>query len=184
MREGSIFGRFFNTEPRQETLQSKADRGNADAQFLLGLRYANGVGEAQDYPRAFEWYFKAAEQSHVLAQFNIGVMYTHGQGVLPDEGQAQIWFGRAARQQDAGAEYYLGVGRYRASFHGTPQEMQESNIEAYKWFSLAAALGYQDSEATRDTILLRMNPEDLAEARLRVDRFLVSVRPNALDQKL
>ncbi len=181
MRAKSIFGRFFNPEPEQETLQSRADGGNADAQFQLGLRYASGQGAAQDYGNAIQWYGKAAEQNHVLAQFNLGVMYANGHGVLPDEHQAGLWFDRAARQQDAGAEYYLGVRHYRASFRGTPQEMHESSIEAYKWFVLAAALGYQNSEASRNTMGMRMSREDMAEAGLRVDKFLLSVGAKALE---
>jgi hypothetical protein len=180
MRSKSIFRRFFNVTPKPETIQSQAERGNADAQFVLGLRYASSEGAAQDYGQAVQWYLKAAEQNHVLAQFNLGIMYTNGQGVLVDDHQSAMWFDRAARQEDPGAEYYLGMRQYRASFHGTAGQMRESSIEAYKWFALAAALGYQDSVVARDTMSMRMSREDMAEGGLRGDKFLLSVRANGL----
>ena len=130
--------------------------------------------EAADFPHAIEWYLKAAEQNHILAQFNLGIMYANGQGVVPNESQAEIWFDRAARQQDPGAQHYLGMRRYRASFEGTAQQMHESRIEAYKWFALAATFGYQDSGLTRDTVASKMSRQDVAEATVRIDDFLLS----------
>jgi len=180
MRAKSIFGRFFNVTPKPETIQAQAERGNANAQFVLGLRYAISEGAAQDYGQAVQWYLKAAEQNHVLAQFNLGIMYAKGQGVPADDHQSAVWFDLAARQEDAGAEYYLGMRQYRASFQGTTRQMRESSIEAYKWFALAAALGYQNSDVTRDTMSMKMSREDMAEGGLRVDKFLLSVRANGL----
>ena len=55
-----------------------AERGVAEAQFSLGLKYANGEGAAQDYSQAELWYLKAAGQKHALAHFNLGVMYANG----------------------------------------------------------------------------------------------------------
>lgn len=182
MPNKSLFGRLFGHSSKQETVQSRAEGGNADAQFSLGVHCASNK-ETADYPLAIEWYLKAAEQNHVLAQFNLGVMYANGQGVLPSEHEAEIWFDRAARQQDPGAQHYLGMSHYRASFKGTPRQVHESRIEAYKWFALAAALGYQNSDSTRDQIALKMSHEDLAEAALRIDKFLLSNRAKALAHK-
>lgn len=178
MSAKSFLARLFHSSPRQETIQSRAESGNADAQFLAGLRCASNK-EAADFTHAIEWYLKAAEQNHILAQFNLGIMYTNGQGVVPNEGQAEIWFDRAARQQDPGAQHYLGMRRYRASFEGTPQQMHESRIEAYKWFALAATLGYQDSDLTRNRVASKMSRQDVAEATVRIDDFLLSTRAKA-----
>jgi len=38
-----------------KSTRAKADLGNADAQFALGLLYANTQGEGQDYPQAARW---------------------------------------------------------------------------------------------------------------------------------
>src|SRR5690606_40942624 len=58
-----------------EWYQKAAEKGNADAQFNLGVMYKNGNGVAKDYKKAVEWYQKAAEKGNANAQFNLGVMY-------------------------------------------------------------------------------------------------------------
>jgi len=171
----SFWARLFKAGPRTESIQVRADKGNAEAQFFVGLRYASH-NQTADFAHALEWYSKAAAQNHILAQFNLGIMYANGQGVSANERQAEIWFDRAAHQQDPGAQHHLGMSRYRASFLGTPQEMHESRIEAYKWFALAAASGYQDSRLTRDRVGAKMSREDVTEAALRKDDFLLSAR--------
>lgn len=44
--------------------QKAADRGNADAQFKLGLLYEDGLGVTKDYGQAKVWYQKAADQGN------------------------------------------------------------------------------------------------------------------------
>ena len=41
-----------------------ADQGDAQAQFNLGLMYANGRGVPQDAAQALTWFRKAAAQGH------------------------------------------------------------------------------------------------------------------------
>jgi TPR repeat protein len=45
-----------------------ADQGNASAQHLLGLMYAQGKGVSQNYWEAAKWYRKAVEQGYTEAQ--------------------------------------------------------------------------------------------------------------------
>jgi TPR repeat protein len=46
-----------------------ADRGNADAQFELGLFYSNGSrGLPKDWPEAERLFKRAARQGHIRAQ--------------------------------------------------------------------------------------------------------------------
>jgi len=42
-----------------------AGRGGAEAQYNLGVAYANGHGVPQDHPEAAWWWRMAAEQAHV-----------------------------------------------------------------------------------------------------------------------
>jgi len=57
--------------------QSKADQGDTDAQFNLGLLYYSGVGTPQDSKKAVYWLTKAAEQGHITAQYKLGNLYLH-----------------------------------------------------------------------------------------------------------
>src|SRR5690606_10862479 len=86
-----------------------ATKGDALAQYNLGVMYAKGQGVAQSYPKAVEWYSKAATQEYALAQYNLGVMYGNGQGVAQSYPKAVEWYSKAATQGDAAAQYNLGV---------------------------------------------------------------------------
>ena len=50
-----------------------ADQGHADAQYNLGLMYANGEGVVEDDAEAVRWYRLAADQGHADAQHNLGL---------------------------------------------------------------------------------------------------------------
>ncbi len=171
----SWYRKFFShpQTPEPEAASPKTDYGDAEVQFNMGLKFANGGSATRDYAQAAEWYHKAAEQSHSLAQFNLGMMYANGQGVTRDAAQSVMWFGKAARLGDAGAQFNLGESCHRASLQGQRKDAPESRIEAYKWYRLAAAQGYQDSETAYATLTLNMTREDVAAGNRRVDEFKV-----------
>jgi TPR repeat protein len=178
------YRRLFR-RPQKHSLkstQAQADGGNAEAQFSLGLRFANGEGTALDYTRAAHWYLRAADQNHALAQFNLGVMFAGGQGVDRDEAKAMMWTQRAAQQGDAGAQHSLGLSHRRASFEGLSKDARESNLEAYKWFRLAAAQGYRDSGAAFETISLGLTRAEVAEGEERATAF-VAARANPVSAR-
>jgi len=69
-------------------LIQKAGKGDAKAQYNLGVMYDQGQGVEQDHKKAFGWYKKAAEQGVAKAQYNLGVMYDQGQGVPKNYNEA------------------------------------------------------------------------------------------------
>ncbi len=143
--------------------------GSAAAQFALGLHCANAPRGERDYEQAAEWYFKAAGRNHALAQYNLGVMYGAGQGVPRDLAESESWFRKAAEQGDAGAQHRMGWLCEHASFKGIGAA--ESKIEAYKWYSLAAAQHYGNSNLDRLKLTLRMVREQVAEGARRAASF-------------
>jgi TPR repeat protein len=170
----SFFRRLFNGTPNsvQESIEARAEGGNADAQFSLGLRFANGKGPARDYAQAAQWYLKAAEQSHALAQFNLGVMYAEGQGMPSDKAQSLLWFDRAARLGDPAAQHRMGITHHRASLERSPVNAPESRIEAYKWLQLSDAQGYRDSDMARGLVTLQMTTEEVTDGNRRASCFV------------
>ncbi len=68
-----------------------AKQGNADAEYYLGVLYANAYGVLQDNTEAVKWYRLAAKQGYALAQINLGTMYAAGQGVPQDFRKAYMW---------------------------------------------------------------------------------------------
>ena len=173
--EKSWLGKMLSRSPKshQVMVPPNVDYTDPDVQFSLGLQFASGVGAAQDYVQAADWYRKAAEQNHPLAQFNLGMMYANGQGVAKDAAQSMIWFGRAANLGDAGGQYKMGRSCQRASLDGLPADASEARIEAYKWYQLSAAQGYKNSEGAYVTLTFKMTHADVAEAIERVAKFSV-----------
>jgi hypothetical protein len=77
---------------------SKANQGDADAQFNLALLYLHGRGTPQDMKQAVYWLTKAAEQGFVNAKYSLGQMYKSGHEVPQDYIQAVYWYTKAAEQ--------------------------------------------------------------------------------------
>jgi len=98
-----------------EQYRKLAKKGYADAQFKLGLAYAEGKGVRRDQDKALKWFRKAAEQGHtearltleltelvdreeiirkaaeegdVNAQVNLSFLYSKGLGVRQDYTEA------------------------------------------------------------------------------------------------
>src|SRR6185436_12213603 len=67
--------------------QTRAGKGDADAQFNLGLCYRKGEGVSKDDRKAAKWFVKAAEQNHAEAQLYLGFCYARGQGVKLDDSE-------------------------------------------------------------------------------------------------
>ncbi len=81
-----------------DAVKKAAEQGHVDAQYNLGIMYANGEGVPQDYAEAARWYRQAAEQGHASAQHNLGAMYANGEGVPEDDIQAYAWISIASAQ--------------------------------------------------------------------------------------
>jgi|TARA_B100000315_G_scaffold239765_1_gene258907 TPR repeat protein len=113
-----------------------AVRGNAIAQYNLGLMYASGDGVTQDYNEAVKWYRLAAEQGHSKAQNNLGGIYRHGEGVPKDIKEAVKWYRLSAGQGHSSAQANLG-SIYENGEGGVPQDYKE----AIKLYRLAAEQG-------------------------------------------
>src|SRR3989442_4227551 len=156
------YRRLFVTErmPDLTEIRTKADQGDADAQFTLDLSCDFGGGDAQNAAEAADWFRRAADQGHALAQFNLAVMYASGQGVTFNETEAARWYRRAADHGDAGAQFQMGMRCQRRSLEASKDVAGDARIEAYKWFNLASAQGYKDSEAYLERINLTLTREE------------------------
>ncbi|MDA1277558.1 MAG: tetratricopeptide repeat protein [Verrucomicrobia bacterium] len=170
---------FRDRPPPLPSTKTKAENGDAEAQFDLAVMLACGEGEARDYGQAIHWYTKAADQDHSMAQLNLGMMYSQGQGVVRDEAQAIGWITKSAEHGDAGAQFNLGIRCQRSSLSESECEASESRIESYKWFHLAASQGYHEANASWEQVTLRMSHADVSQGNSRVAAFL-AIRQAAL----
>lgn len=74
-----------------------ARSGNADAEELIGVMYAMGLGVERDPVRAFDWYLRSAMKGHPGAQSGVGWYYEVGLGMpAPDLIRAYMWYALSA----------------------------------------------------------------------------------------
>ena len=135
-----------------------AEQGDAEAQFNLGVMYAQGQGTPQSYPDALKWYRKAAEQGNANAQFNLGVMYDQGQGTPQSYPDALKWYRKAAEQGHVDAQYNLGV------MYWFGQGTLQNHIMAHMWFNLSASQGDKKAAELRNRIASEMTPDSVLSA--------------------
>lgn len=81
-------------------LQKRAEQGDAEAQWQMGVRYHDGEGVPQSDAQAMQWFQRAAEQGHVDAQSHLGAYYWAGRGVPKDLSQSYFWSRIAMAQGD------------------------------------------------------------------------------------
>ena len=81
-----------------------ARSGNADAEELIGVIYALGLGVPQDDVRAFDWYLRSSMKGHPGAQSGLAWYYEVGRGVTaPDLVRAYLWYTLSAMGGDVDA---------------------------------------------------------------------------------
>jgi TPR repeat protein len=108
------------------TWTAAANKGDAAAQYDLGVMYAKGEGVAQDYKQAVLLTRKAADQGYAPAQINLGVAYANGQGVAKNSVEAYKWLTVAAEQTiDKQIQELAIKGR-----DAVAKQMTETQIEA------------------------------------------------------
>jgi len=95
-------------EEAMAELWPAARSGNADAEELIGVMYAMGLGVARDDVRALEWYLRAAMKGHPGAQSGVGWYYEVGRGVPAiDLVRAYMWYTLSAIGGDPDAAVSL-----------------------------------------------------------------------------
>ena len=116
----------------------KAERGNAHAQWELGVMYFFGDGVPLDDVEAVKWFRKAAMQGHPYGMDSLSAMYDLGWGVPRDEVEALAW-----ELLSGAPSNYLpfsisldGPGRLLARWPAWQKK------ELKKWFRKAAMQGH------------------------------------------
>lgn len=141
-----------------------AEQGNTDAQFHLGVMYADGRGIPQDDVEAARWFRMAAENENSQAQVHLAAMYEVGRGVPQDDAEAAKWYRPAAAGGAPRAQYNLGLMYMQG--RGVTQDY----TLAYVLFDLAkSSLDRQkdrnEAARNRDLVGSRMTSAQIAKAR-------------------
>lgn len=138
-----IVGCGTKDDPLRE-LKAQAEKGDAEAQLLLGLKYEYGDGVTKNYPEALKWVRAAAEQGYVKAQNELGLKYYLGRGVMLDYEKAVMWYKKAAEQGYSEAQSNLGV------MYSMGDGVKQDYDEASKWYRRATGQGPVEDQDVLD----------------------------------
>ena len=106
-------------------LQPAARSGNAEAEELIGVMYAMGLGVTRNDKRAFEWYLRAAMKGHPGAQSGVGWYYEVGRGMpAPDLVRAYMWYVLSAIGGDPDA----AISQEEVVKKMMPEQIKEAHI--------------------------------------------------------
>lgn len=124
--------KLLNVEDLQ-SLEDKADAGDAEAETTLALAYHAGVLLKQNDADALRLLHKAADQGYMAAQESLGIFSEAGIGMeQPDPVKALEWYKKAVQQgsQDAATN----IGLMYVQGRGVPKNA----AEAVTWLRRAA----------------------------------------------
>lgn len=145
-----------------------AENGSCEAQYHLGMCYADGIGVEEDDQEANHWLLLAAEEGHAGAQCELGLRYKTGRGLEKNHKEALRFLRLAAAQGEEMAKACLQIRKPGAVFTEFEVETKEWNAvlaeeggaesefllgcaefdseEAFRWFSRAAEAGHGDAQ--------------------------------------
>lgn len=129
-------------KPDRKALTKKAEAGDADAQYQVGLSYFSGSGLPQDIKKGRMWLAKAAAQGHTPAQVFLADFKAAAAKPIP-HAVAKKAFERntkAAEQGDADAQYQVG------NAYDLGQGVAQDRKKAIEWYTKAAAQGHASAQ--------------------------------------
>lgn len=112
-----------------------ADKGDAEAQYHVGMMYNNGIGTQRDTKQAFAWFQKATASNDPLGAYKLGCYYDgQGEGVVASDATEALKYKLVA----AKAGYALA--QHDVALH---YDRQQNPEEAVKWWKTASDQGDQ-----------------------------------------
>lgn len=191
------------------SLRHAAARGDVLAEYEVARRFSYGIGIPKDPEQAVKWYMQGASKGFAPSQYRLATYYERGRGIEKNLGRAKAWYQRAAMLGNVKAMHNLAVistaldkdsTDYKTAIYWFRQAanrnladsqfnlailyhngvgLSKNNVEAYKWFSLAARQGDVDASSRRDTLEKKLKKEELLSA----SKLLQKWKPLTIDSK-
>lgn len=184
-----------------DRLTALANKGDARAELIVGLKYLKGDGAPADDAKAAYWIARAARVGNPVAENHLGTLYQIGRGVRADMPLAMHWYEAAALQGNRHAMSNLAVlyadggggarnlaeaarwfqrsanlGYVDAQFNlavlfERGDGVPQSLLDAYKWYSIAATSGDGVAKSRAEAIATQVSPEELQAAQQEAAKF-------------
>jgi len=111
-----------------------ADKGNAEAQYHVGMMHNNGIGTPQDPRQAFAWFQKSTAANDPLGAYKLGCYYDgQGAGIVESNSDEALKYKLIAAKAGYALAQHDVAGLY---------ERQGNSEEALKWWRMAGDQGY------------------------------------------
>jgi localization factor PodJL len=190
-------------------LRAAALKGDAAAQFEVGVRLVEGRAVPQNFTSAAEWFERAARKGLAPAQFRLAGLYEKGLGVKKNLETARRYYMAAGEAGHAKALHNLAV-LYAEGIDGKPDYqtaakwfgkaagygvadsqynlavlyargigVEQNLAESYKWFALAAQDGNAEAARRRDELAARLDQQSWQAAMKAVQAFVPQQQPEA-----
>ena len=105
-------------------LIKKAGKGDAQAQYELGMQYYHGTGPPRNIEKALHWLEQAGKNNHADALFELGTLYEYGEVVAKDIKKAKYYYDAARSLGHSGA--WIALEKFK-----TPASRGKKNREIF-----------------------------------------------------
>jgi hypothetical protein len=91
-----------------QELEDRANTGDREALYTLGVSYSLGFGVKKDKSKAKSYFLQAADKGHADAQYELGKIFKETSEDKSSAESAIYWLKRAAKNNHIRAQYLLG----------------------------------------------------------------------------
>ena len=159
---GGLAVMVLSAQDNLDTVRQAAERGDATAQFNLGVMYANGEGVPQDDAEAVQWLADNGRrararhrQSQSAVQWFLGghaeactLGAMNGQGVPQDDETAHVWLNVAASRSAGEQRDEYVEARDAVAERMTRGQLAEAQRRAREWDEASRLFPTNDSTRT------------------------------------
>lgn len=134
-----------------DELKTKAESGDVEAQYELGMKYFYGRGVDKNFFEAEKWFHEAADQGHVYSQYELGKLYD------PD-GESEYVFEKRYRKYRYGNKQKHDL---QSNIYGDQRDTVVAydsiryKIDAEKWLLKAAHNGLPEAQTSLAWLYMR-----------------------------
>lgn len=153
------FGVPQSNERYMELNKLAADAGNPKGNYNLGVSYEFGKYSPVDEIESVKQYEIAAHGGIPEAQHNLGARYFNGKGVQRDTSKGLYFYLYAAASGSYLSQHNLGLA------YLSGDGVDKNEVSALSWFLMAVDHGSKESQPYVETLLHKLNTEEISRAR-------------------
>ena len=116
------------TPINMEALERRANAGNAQSMYELGVYLCIGNGVPKDEKKGVAWLERAAQAGHVEAMNDLGCCYYYGRCVKKDLNLAKEWLTKAAQAGSPQARRAFAKANGKTSWNDLSEEQKKLSI--------------------------------------------------------